>query len=73
MQILFMFNHAQRSADTAIAVRSPWPVKRAQDLEDDQPVAFETRGGSIVLHKSLTEGAIWVVQLERESREESQK
>jgi hypothetical protein len=69
VQILFVFNHAQRSGDTAIVLRSPWLVKRAQDFEDDRPVAFETRGGSIILHKSLTEGAIWVVQLERETRE----
>jgi beta-galactosidase len=65
VQILFVFNHGQQAAEATVALRSLWPVKDAQDLEDDRSVAFETRGESTILHKSLAEGAIWVVRLER--------
>ncbi len=66
VQILFAFNHAQRVADTTIALRSPWRVKGAQDLEDDRTVGVETHGGRVILRKPLPAGAIWVVRLERE-------
>jgi beta-galactosidase len=66
IQILFAFNHSQQAADPTIALRSPWPVKSARDVEDDHAVTVVTRGGNTILHQALAPGAIWVVRLERQ-------
>ncbi len=65
-QIVFVFNHAQETADATIALATPWPVKAAQDLEDEASVPFRKTEANVVLHKSLSAGAIWVVRLEKQ-------
>ena len=66
VQVLFVFNHGQQSADTTIALRLRWRVKEAKDLENEGTVGLETQEERVILRKSLPGGGIWVVRLERE-------
>jgi beta-galactosidase len=63
VQILFAFNHGKAPARASFSIRLPWPQAKAQNLENDQPVALRSAKGEAVVEKSLAAGEIWVVKL----------
>ena len=62
-QLVLVFNHASVSADVTAAIRLPWTIREARDLESDQPVSFENKSGQATLHKRLAAGGIWVFSI----------
>src|SRR5437016_5621832 len=59
-QTMLVFNHSNAAADALIAVRLPWAVQQARELETDEPVSFRAEAGRTTFHKRLTTGEIWV-------------
>lgn len=59
-QLILVFNHASASADLVLAVRLPWAIREARDLENDQSVSYQNNAGKTTLHKHLEAGEIWV-------------
>ncbi len=64
-QIIFVFNHATAPARAMVSIRLPWPAAEARGLEDDQPVALQSRDGKTVFGKTLAGGEIWVLRVKR--------
>jgi beta-galactosidase len=62
-QLIFIFNHAQKSAQALISIHVPWSVHEARDLVTDRTVTFKDSHGTVVLDKNLGSGEIWVVKL----------
>lgn len=62
-QLVFVFNHANKPAQTSISIHVPWSVQQAQDIVADRPVRFSESHGDVVLDKGLSAGEIWVVKL----------
>jgi len=58
---IFIFNHADSPADATVALQLPWTAREARDLENDQPVRFESKAGRTTFQKRLTAGEIWVI------------
>ena len=59
-ETLFLFNHSDSPADTTLAVRLPWKVAEARELENDQPVRFDSNAGRTIFRKRLAASEIWV-------------
>ncbi|MEJ2007926.1 MAG: beta-galactosidase [Acidobacteriota bacterium] len=62
-QLIFVFNHAERSAKTSISVQVPWSVRQVRDIVTDRPVEFKAAHGSVSLDKDLSAGEIWAVKM----------
>lgn len=60
-QTIFVFNHSDSPADATLAIRLPWPAREVRELENDQPVLFETKAGRTIFQKHLSAGEIWVI------------
>jgi beta-galactosidase GanA len=58
-QLVLVFNHASTTADITLAIRSPWTIREARELETDQPVSYHSNNGQTILHKRLAAGEIW--------------
>ncbi|MGO8734956.1 MAG: beta-galactosidase [Terriglobia bacterium] len=65
VQFLFAFNHSDQPADAKIAIRVPWTVRAARNLNDEQKVAFSQSEEGMVLTRQLSAGGIWVVRYDR--------
>jgi beta-galactosidase GanA len=59
-QVILVFNHARNSADVSLAIRLPWTMREAHELEGDQAVSFQSNAGQTTFHKHLAAGEIWV-------------
>ena len=62
-QIIFVFNHADGSADMTLRVRFPWGIDQVRELENDQPVPFEKSAAGALFRKRLAGGETWVFQV----------
>jgi beta-galactosidase len=62
-QTVLVFNHANNLADTTLAIRLPWTVGEARELENDQTVRFESKAGRTIFQKRLAAGEIWVINV----------
>lgn len=62
-QLILVFNHAGTSADIALAIRSPWTIHEARELESNQPVSYQSNIGQTILHKRLAAGEIWAFSI----------
>ncbi len=62
-QLVFVFNHAQKPAQTSISIHVPWTVHEAQDIVTGRRVTFKTAKGDVILDRNLSGGEIWVVKL----------
>lgn len=62
-QLLLVFNHGSSSADMSLAIRLPWTIQEARELEDDLPVNFQNNAGQSTFRKRLAAGKIWVFSL----------
>jgi len=62
-ETLFVFNHSYGAAVATVAVRLPWSVRKARELENDQPVRFDSNAGRTIFHKRLAAGEIWVLSM----------
>lgn len=62
-QIILVFNHARSNDDVTLAVRLPWRIRQARELESDQPVSYQDNAGRTVFHKNLGGGEIWVFSM----------
>jgi len=60
-QTIFVFNHSDSPADATLAIRLPWSAGEVRELENNQPVRFETRAGRTIFQKHLSAGEIWVI------------
>ena len=63
-QIVFAFNHSKTSAGATLSLKVPWNVRQARNMSDDASVPFQMMDRSVVLHKNLAAGEIWVFNLE---------
>ena len=59
-QTMLVFNHSSAAADASIAVRLPWAVQQARELETDEAVLFRAEAGRTTFHKRFLAGEIWV-------------
>jgi beta-galactosidase len=59
-ETLLVFNHASTSADLILAVRLPWTVGEARELENNQTVEFQSKAGRSTFRKHLAPGESWV-------------
>ncbi|MFZ0759053.1 MAG: hypothetical protein WAM69_03805 [Candidatus Sulfotelmatobacter sp.] len=62
-QVILVFNHARNGADLTLAVRVPWTIREARELENDQPVSYQNNAGQTTFHKRLAAGGIWVFRI----------
>jgi beta-galactosidase len=60
-QTIFVFNHSENAADATLAIRLPWTAREARELENDQPVRFETKAARTMFQEHLAGGEIWVI------------
>ncbi|SPF47223.1 putative Glycoside hydrolase family 42 domain protein [Candidatus Sulfotelmatobacter kueseliae] len=60
-QTIFVLNHSDSPADATLAIRLPWSAGEVREIENDQPVRFETRAGRTIFQKHLSAGEIWVI------------
>ncbi len=63
-QLIFVFSHADKPANAAIAIRIPWSVGRATDLETNRPVRFQKESGGVVLNETMPAKGVWIVKLD---------
>jgi beta-galactosidase len=66
-QLLFVFNHSKKAADSNISVALPWRLQQIHNLSDDSSVPFQMNGGRALLHKKLAGNETWVVSLQAET------
>ena len=59
-QMILVFNHSSGSADLSVAIRLPWNIRDARNLENDQPVSYQFSAGQTTFRKRLSAGEIWV-------------
>ncbi|HET7099863.1 MAG TPA: hypothetical protein VFJ52_01830, partial [Terriglobia bacterium] len=62
-QLVFVFNHAQKSTQASISVRVPWSIHEARDLVTGRKVTFKIANGDVIFDRNLHGGEIWVVKL----------
>ena len=62
-QMILVFNHASSNDDVTLAVRLPWRIREARELESNQPVSYQNNAGRTVFHKRLGGGEIWVFSI----------
>jgi beta-galactosidase len=63
-QIIFIFNQAKNAASFNLALRLPWLALEAHNFVDNRSIPLTIKEGRIFLQKTLTEGEIWVLNLE---------
>jgi beta-galactosidase len=60
-QTIFVFNHSEDPADAMLTLHLPYAVEEARELQNDQPVHFESSAGRTLFQKHLAAGEIWVI------------
>jgi beta-galactosidase GanA len=62
-QIILVFNHASNSADLSLAIQFPWTIREVRELENDQPVSYQSSGGQTIFRRRLAGGEIWLLNI----------
>lgn len=69
-QFVFIFNHANKSADVTVSLHLPWQPRHARDLIDNTEIAapaLQTAANQdTILKKNLGPNGIWIVRLDRQ-------
>jgi beta-galactosidase len=64
-QFLFAFNHSPKPADATLRLDTPWAIREARSLTDDQAFSFRESEGKVIFEKKMAGGEIWALRLER--------
>jgi beta-galactosidase len=62
-QFILVFNHGSTDTQVSLAVRLPWTIREARELENDQPVSYQSDAGRAIFRKRLAAGGIWLFNI----------
>lgn len=61
--LIFVFNHAGKSAEPTVRVKMPAGKYRTSDLETGRPVTSSYENGALVLNHAMSPEEVWVVRV----------